>query len=113
MWMRRAAAVSLIIPAKEGKFLEEAFEISDILMADKEDLVQKGYGWLLKVESRGSKEATREDEIRRRMRGFNHDTQQDKGPIRRRGIFRIDRQAEWKPRQKQGKGQPGQEILRG
>lgn len=52
MWMRRAAAVSLIIPAKEGKFLEQAFEISNILMADKEDLVQKGYGWLLKVESR-------------------------------------------------------------
>ena len=44
--------MSLIIPAKEGKFLEQAFEISNILMADKEDLVQKGYGWLLKVESR-------------------------------------------------------------
>lgn len=52
LWLRRAAAVSLIIPAKEGKFLEEAFEISDILLMDKEDMVQKGYGWLLKEASR-------------------------------------------------------------
>lgn len=51
-WLRRAVAVSLIIPAKKGKFLEEAFEISNLLIDDKEDLVQKGYGWLLKEESR-------------------------------------------------------------
>ena len=29
-WMRRAAAVSLIIPAKKGKFLPDIFEIADI-----------------------------------------------------------------------------------
>ncbi|MBN2367659.1 DNA alkylation repair protein [Candidatus Woesearchaeota archaeon] len=51
-WMRRAAAVSLIVPAKKGDFLKEAFEISDILLKDKDDMVQKGYGWLLKEESR-------------------------------------------------------------
>jgi 3-methyladenine DNA glycosylase AlkD len=51
-WMRRAAAVSLIIPAKKGEFLDKVFEISDILIGDEEDLVQKGYGWLLKEESR-------------------------------------------------------------
>ncbi len=51
-WMRRASAVSLIIPAKSGKFLKESFEISDILLTDQDDLVQKGYGWLLKEESR-------------------------------------------------------------
>ncbi len=28
-WMRRAAAVSLIVPAKHGKFLPEAIEIAD------------------------------------------------------------------------------------
>jgi 3-methyladenine DNA glycosylase AlkD len=33
-------------------FLKEAFEISDILLAEKDDIVQKGYGWLLKEESR-------------------------------------------------------------
>ena len=51
-WLRRAAAVSLIVPAKRGEFLEEAFRIADLLLTDPEDLVQKGYGWLLKEESR-------------------------------------------------------------
>jgi len=50
-WMRRASAVSLIIPAKKSKFLKDVFEISDILLQDKEDMVQKGYGWMLKVAS--------------------------------------------------------------
>lgn len=51
-WMRRAAAVSLIVPAKHGKFLEEAIEIADLLLTDSDDMVQKGYGWLLKEASR-------------------------------------------------------------
>jgi 3-methyladenine DNA glycosylase AlkD len=50
-WVRRAAAVSLIIPAKEGKFLQDVFQIADILLLDKDDMVQKGYGWMLKVAS--------------------------------------------------------------
>ncbi len=51
-WMRRAAAVSLIVPAKHGKFLPEAIEIADLLLTDGDVMVQKGYGWLLKEESR-------------------------------------------------------------
>jgi len=51
-WMRRAAAVSLIIPAKRGKFLNESIEIADLLLTDTDDMVQKGYGWLLKEASR-------------------------------------------------------------
>ncbi len=51
-WMRRASAVSLIIPAKQGKFLKDIFEIADILLLDKDDMVQKGYGWMLKEASR-------------------------------------------------------------
>lgn len=51
-WMRRAAAVSLIVPAKHGKFLEESIEIAYLLLTDTDDLVQKGYGWLLKEVSR-------------------------------------------------------------
>ena len=51
-WMRRAAAVSLIVPAKHGKFPDEAIEIADLLLTDGDDLVQKGYGWLLKEASR-------------------------------------------------------------
>lgn len=51
-WARRAAAVSLVLPARKGKFLKDIFEIADILLLDKEDLVQKGYGWLLKEASK-------------------------------------------------------------
>jgi len=50
-WMRRASAVSLIIPARKGLFLKDIFEIAEILLLDKDDLVQKGYGWMLKVAS--------------------------------------------------------------
>jgi 3-methyladenine DNA glycosylase AlkD len=52
LWLKRAAAVSLILPARKGSFLLEAFEISDTLLGDGNDLVQKGYGWLLKEASR-------------------------------------------------------------
>ena len=50
-WVRRASAVSLIIPARHGKFLTDIFEIADILLLDQDDLVQKGYGWMLKAAS--------------------------------------------------------------
>jgi 3-methyladenine DNA glycosylase AlkD len=50
-WMRRASAVTLIIPARHGKFLNEIFELSDIMLTDKDDMVQKGYGWMLKAAS--------------------------------------------------------------
>ena len=50
-WLRRAAAVTLIIPARKGLFLNDILEIADILLLDKEDLVQKGYGWMLKAAS--------------------------------------------------------------
>lgn len=50
-WMRRASAVTLIIPARKGKFLNEILEIADILLLDKDDLVQKGYSWMLKAAS--------------------------------------------------------------
>lgn len=47
-WAKRAAAVSLIIPARHGNFLKDIFEIADILLLDTDDMVQKGYGWMLK-----------------------------------------------------------------
>jgi len=50
-WMRRASSVTLIIPARKGKFLNEILAIADILLLDKDDLVQKGYGWMLKAAS--------------------------------------------------------------
>ena len=51
-WMRRAAAVTLIVPAKHGKYIDDVFEIADLLLTDKDDMVRKGYGWLLKEASR-------------------------------------------------------------
>lgn len=51
-WLRRASAVTLIIPARKGKFLEDIFEIAERLLQDRDDLVQKGYGWLLKEASK-------------------------------------------------------------
>jgi len=51
-WMRRAAAVSLIVPAKHGKYLNDVLAIADLLLVDRDDMVRKGYGWLLKEASR-------------------------------------------------------------
>lgn len=39
--VRRAAAVSLIVPARRGKFLPDIFEIADSLLTDEDDMVQK------------------------------------------------------------------------
>ncbi|MFA5021913.1 MAG: DNA alkylation repair protein [Patescibacteria group bacterium] len=50
-WVKRAAAVTLIIPARRGKFLKDIFAIADRLLLDNDDLVQKGYGWMLKAAS--------------------------------------------------------------
>ena len=49
--MKRGAAFSLIIPVRKGLFLPEVFEIAEILLLDSDDLVQKGYGWMLKAAS--------------------------------------------------------------
>jgi len=51
-WLKRAAAVSLIIPARKGIYLQDVFEIAKILLTDADDMVQKGYGWMLKESSR-------------------------------------------------------------
>lgn len=50
-FVKRAGTVTLIIPARKGLFLDDVFEIADILLLDKDDLVQKGYGWMLKAAS--------------------------------------------------------------
>jgi 3-methyladenine DNA glycosylase AlkD len=47
-WVKRASAVSFIRPAKKGLFKNDIFEIANTLMEDKDDMVQKGYGWMLK-----------------------------------------------------------------
>ena len=64
-WVRRGAAVTLIIPARKGLFLNDIFEIADILLTDKEDLVQKGYGWMLKAASMSETFVKGSDEIKK------------------------------------------------
>lgn len=51
-WVRRGAAVALVLPVRKGHQLETAFEIADRLLEDRDDLVQKAYGWLLKEASK-------------------------------------------------------------
>lgn len=55
MWLRRASAVSFITTidafyATRHNF-KDIFEVAETLLHDKEDLVQKGYGWMLKSAS--------------------------------------------------------------
>jgi len=50
-WQRRASAVSLIYSLRRKKYLSKAFSVANILLKDSDDLVQKGYGWMLKEAS--------------------------------------------------------------
>jgi len=47
-WFRRAAAVSLIYVIRRGEELDMVFKVSNKLMKDKDRLVLKGVGWLLR-----------------------------------------------------------------
>ena len=47
-WVKRASAVSFILPARKGLFKEDIFDIANNLLLDIDDMVQKGYGWMLK-----------------------------------------------------------------
>ena len=57
LWKRRASAVSLVVPAKKGLFHENVFALAEILLLDAEDMVQKGYGWMLKEASNFDQES--------------------------------------------------------
>jgi 3-methyladenine DNA glycosylase AlkD len=50
-WLRRASAVILIYPVSQKEMLSSVFEIADTLLMDTDDMVQKGYGWMLKEAS--------------------------------------------------------------
>ncbi|MDK2835150.1 MAG: hypothetical protein PWP63_2237 [Methanolobus sp.] len=51
-WFRRAAPITLILAARRGDFLDDVLEIADLLLTDEDDLVRKGYGWMLKEAAR-------------------------------------------------------------
>ncbi|MDE7179176.1 MAG: DNA alkylation repair protein [Lachnospiraceae bacterium] len=60
-WVRRASAV-ILIPAILHNDYEgiDPFRISDSLMKDEHDLVQKGYGWMLKSLSQVDREPVKD-----------------------------------------------------
>lgn len=47
-WHRRAAAVALVRGARAGLFEKEIIRVSNLLLRDEDDMVQKGLGWLLR-----------------------------------------------------------------
>ena len=47
-WHRRAACVALIRGARAKMFFPEIAKLSNSLLADEDDIVQKGLGWLLR-----------------------------------------------------------------
>lgn len=47
-WHRRAACVALIQGTRRKMFFPEIMRLSDLLLNDKDDMVQKGLGWLLR-----------------------------------------------------------------
>jgi 3-methyladenine DNA glycosylase AlkD len=52
-WLRRASAVTFVRAGSRGLFLKDIFKIASILLEDKDDLVQKGTGWMLKQTTEG------------------------------------------------------------
>jgi 3-methyladenine DNA glycosylase AlkD len=47
-WHRRAACVALIRGTRVRMFFPEIVKLSDLLLSDPDDMVQKGLGWLLR-----------------------------------------------------------------
>jgi 3-methyladenine DNA glycosylase AlkD len=47
-WLRRASAVAHIIPNRNGTAVDSAYKVAEVLLEDSDDMVQKGYGWMLK-----------------------------------------------------------------
>jgi len=47
-WHRRAACVALLRGARRGLFFPEIVRLSNRLLGDEDDMVQKGLGWLLR-----------------------------------------------------------------
>jgi 3-methyladenine DNA glycosylase AlkD len=47
-WRRRAACVALIQGTRRKLFLPQSIRLSNMLLTDEDDMVQKGLGWLLR-----------------------------------------------------------------
>jgi len=57
-WYRRAACVALIRAARARMLFPKIVKLSDSLLADKDDMVQKGLGWLLRETAKSDPQQT-------------------------------------------------------
>ena len=57
-WRRRAACVALIRGAREKKLFAEIVRLANRLLADEDDMVQKGLGWLLRETAKANANRT-------------------------------------------------------
>ena len=57
-WHRRAACVALIRGTRQKHFLNEIKRLSNLLLADEDDMVQKGLGWLLRETAKADAKRT-------------------------------------------------------
>jgi 3-methyladenine DNA glycosylase AlkD len=57
-WRRRAAAVSLIHSARRRMLFPQIVRVSEALLADQDDMVQKGLGWLLREAAKADRKTT-------------------------------------------------------
>ncbi|MGD0792541.1 MAG: DNA alkylation repair protein [Terriglobales bacterium] len=57
-WWRRAACVALIRGARERRFFEQIRRLSNQLLNDEDDMVQKGLGWLLREQAKADPKRT-------------------------------------------------------
>ena len=48
LWVRRASAVALLPAIRRGLALDAAYDVAAALHADREDLIQKAAGWMLR-----------------------------------------------------------------
>ena len=57
-WRRRAACVALIRGTRERRFFAEIVRLSNRLLHDEDDMVQKGLGWLLRETAKADPKRT-------------------------------------------------------
>jgi len=57
-WHRRAACVALIQGTRERKFFPQIVRLSNLLLKDTDDIVQKGLGWLLRETTKADPKRT-------------------------------------------------------
>jgi 3-methyladenine DNA glycosylase AlkD len=57
-WHRRAACVALIQGTRKKMFFPEIKRLSDLLLSDEDDMVQKGLGWLLRETAKADAKRT-------------------------------------------------------